>query len=71
MIEWIDRRDRPPTKEDEDEQGCILVYHVYSGVRVSNSYNFNSLGGRFETHWAVMPAPPKIDPAFEREVRAR
>ena len=68
---WIDRRERLPSKRDEDGFGCILVFNMHSGVRISNAANFMQYGGLCETHWARMPEGPKIPQEYLEEVRAR
>lgn len=70
-VEWIDRRVRMPQREDADSDGCILVYNIHSGIRISNPENFARYGGVCETHWAKMPPRPVLDAEYMEEVRAR
>ena len=44
-IDWIDKNKRKPTKTDEDAHGCILAWHRYTGLMVTNADNFNIYGG--------------------------
>lgn len=68
--EWIDKRDRMPTKADEDETGHILAFHVWDGVHISSAANFCANGGRYDTHWMPTPPKPPADPEYLKEVRA-
>ncbi len=54
---WIDRRERDPTPEDADEQGCVLAWHRYDGVVVLHIRNMMNFG-TFITHWMPTPAAP-------------
>ena len=54
---WVDKRERMPAPEDCDEQGCILVWHIYQGANVMNLHNLEKYGG-FISHWMRTPAPP-------------
>lgn len=57
-IDWIDKQIRKPAKTDEDAHGCILAWHRYTGVMVTNADNFNTYGA-YMTHWAHSPEAPK------------
>lgn len=57
-IDWIDKRAQQPAKADEDVHGCILAWHQYTGLMVTNAHNFNTYGS-FMTHWARSPEGPK------------
>lgn len=53
---WIDKRIRPPTAGDADHAGCILVWHRYQGVMVSDWRN--AIQNRYITHWMIPPSGP-------------
>lgn len=55
-FEWIDIRTRQPNKDDTDNYGCVIVWHIYQGVMVTGLTN--ALGNRFVSHWAHTPSPP-------------
>lgn len=55
--EWIDVRERKPTKKDADFAGCVVFWHVYNGVTVTGYHQAGN--NRFLTHWQKPPKPPK------------
>lgn len=56
MGDWLVKTQTPPTAEDSDTAGCILVWHQYQGVMV---YNWReAIINRFITHWMRAPGAP-------------
>ena len=54
--EWIDMRERRPTKEDADQYGCVLVRHRNGDIRIQ-SYNPRLWSERYEC-WMRLPERP-------------
>lgn len=54
--EWIDPYDRLPSKEDADNQSCILVIDRYSDLRM---WGWSRVEKPSDVQkWAPCPAPP-------------
>lgn len=56
-MRWIEVQDQPPTQQDADVQGCVIVWHIYNGVMVMKWH----LVAKHSTvtHWRHMPDPPQ------------
>lgn len=54
---WIDPHDRLPTKEDADEQSCILIIDRHGELRVRGWHQVQSAEDVLK--WAPRPDPPE------------
>lgn len=59
--QWIDLKERIPTKEDADEWGCVLVWDRYNGVKVCGWNNTFGLAREPVTHWMTPPERPMVE----------
>lgn len=55
-VEWIDPRERLPTKEDADAQLCVLAIDTHNDVRVRVWNQVHTDDG--VRGWVPCPAPP-------------
>ena len=54
---WIRLQDHPPTAQDADVQGCVVVWHVYNGAMIM-AWQLVAQHGTV-THWMPTPQPPE------------
>lgn len=57
-VRWVDKRERMPTREDADAQGCVLVWDINNGVMITGVNNHYGVGRSPVTHWATPPEGP-------------
>lgn len=54
---WIRMRQRRPTAEDCDHNGCVLVWHIYNGAMV---YEWrNAIENQLIVAWMPTPKAPE------------
>ena len=54
--EWIDPHDRLPTKDDADEQNCVLIVDSHGEMRVTGWHQIQDTESAMK--WAARPEPP-------------
>ena len=68
---WVPVAERMPTRQDEDETGCILGYNQLHGAHVTSAGNLAAYGGQYETHWHKMPPRPRMDAGYAAEIKGQ
>lgn len=58
---WINKKDRLPTAEDADPQGCVLVWHTFNGLMVTGWFQVER--GVFLNYWQPAIPGPKEETA--------
>lgn len=56
-MEWISTMDRPPTKDDADQYGCVLAWDVNNGARTAGYQQVRP--GSTLSHWQRLPDMPR------------
>ena len=54
--EWIDPREREPTREDSDAWNCVLTHHEIYGYKVTGWHRVSA--STAYTRWRRLPKPP-------------
>lgn len=69
--EWVPIADRKPTKEDADEEGCVMVWHRRTGAQFCRWQDVKA--SENERYWTRLPERPKGEPSprelAEQELR--
>ena len=58
-LEWVDKHTRPPTIDDADPWGCIIIWDTHNGIMITAYNNHIAIGRENVTHFARIPAGPK------------
>ena len=61
MNEWINVKDRLPTKEDTNKSEMIIAIYVEEGFPKPWYWNIVAKYPSVFSHWMPLPEPPKED----------